>query len=65
MLVLQFPDIIEVGSKVWVNGARAPMGPYEVVQKLGSGQWKLKKDGVILDKAFDEKKLTVNKPRSI
>ncbi len=60
----QFPNMgFTIGKKVYVNGARRAMGPWEIVEVLGKGQYKLKDGDEVLDKIFEEKDLS-EKPRS-
>lgn len=48
----------EKGKKVYVQGGRGSMGPWEIVEVLGSGKYKLKDGNKLLDKIFDEKDLS-------
>jgi protein involved in polysaccharide export with SLBB domain len=59
----QFPDMgFKKGKKVYVDGARGPMGPWEIVEVLGNGQYKLKDGDEVMQKIFEEKDLS-EKPR--
>lgn len=52
----------EKGKKVYVEGARGRMGPWEIVEVLGNGQYKLKDGGEVIQKIFEERDLS-EKPR--
>ena len=51
------------GKKVYVNGARGPMGPWEIEEVLENGQYKLKDGAKVLDKVFNEADLSEKEPR--
>ena len=46
------------GKKVYVKGARGPMGPWEVAEVLGNGKYKLKDGNKLLVKIFNERDLS-------
>ena len=48
---------------VYVNGPRGAMGPWEIVEVLGNGQYKLKDGDRVLDKIFKEAVLSLRRPR--
>ena len=50
------------GKKVYVNGRRGPVGPWEIVEVLGNGRYKLNDGQKVVDKVFNEADLST-KPR--
>ena len=51
-----------IGKKVWVNGPRGSMGPWEIVEVLGNGSFKLKDGDHVKQRTFREDELS-EKPR--
>ncbi|KAL2044625.1 hypothetical protein ABVK25_012308 [Lepraria finkii] len=49
----QYPELYQIGQEVYVHGRRgSDLNPYKIYRILGSGQYKLTRNGVVENKVY-------------